>query len=256
MLTPTQPEPRPVLTIRRLREHANRRIRKLAANLVAALALSLGVGVFPFFAAADPGKAVDPPQNKAPVDYSLPPVPPSVKLVDFDQRLKEAKTWQQAYSKRTLNIDPPPIGTDKSIQYDYDVVYVRVPNGEKGVHFAEFSRPTYMSPGGDLVLLHPDGKEEVLVIGDATGSVADLYVSFDGEWVYYTHFKDLHKSGAWAIRGGGAYADIYKVHVKTRKIVQLTHQECSPNTGVLPLPKKPGLGIEVDPAALRRFKVG
>src|SRR5262249_14025846 len=44
----------------------------------------------------------------------------------------------------------------------------------------------------------------------------------------------LDKSHPWAAwGGGGAHADIYKVHVKTRKIVQLTHQERSPNTGVM-----------------------
>ena len=82
-------------------------------------------------------------------------------------------------------------------------------------------------PGGDLMLLHPDGKEEVLVEG-GKGSVTDPYVSFDGEWVYYSHFDDLTKRN----RSRPARpADIYKIHVKTKKVVRLTHQEFTPNTG-------------------------
>ena len=31
-----------------------------------------------------------------------------------------------------LRVDPPPIATDKSIKYDYDIVYVRAPRFTKG----------------------------------------------------------------------------------------------------------------------------
>src|SRR5262249_15629370 len=57
---------------------------------------------------------------------------------------------------------------------------------------------------------------------------ADPYVSFDAEWVYYAYFY-LGKLGTGS--------DIYKVHVKTKKIVQLTHQESTPNTGCLAFAK-------------------
>jgi hypothetical protein len=72
------------------------------------------------------------------------------------------------------------------------------------------------------MLLHPDGSEEVLVAG-GKGAIADPYVSFDGWSVYYTYFHDVSS------RAG---ADIYLVHVKSRKIVRLTKQEWTPNTGV------------------------
>src|SRR5262249_9633036 len=75
----------------------------------------------------------------------------------------------------------------------------------------------------DLMILHPDGKEEVLASG-GEGSVADPYVSFDANWVYYAHFY-LGKQGSGS--------DVYKVHVKTKKVVRLTHQESTPNTGCL-----------------------
>jgi hypothetical protein len=84
-----------------------------------------------------------------------------------------------------------------------------------------------MEAGADLMLLHPDRTEEVLVPA-GKGSVADPFVSFDGEWVYYAYFHDL-TTPQHASRFS---SDIYKIHVKTRKIVRLTHQEITPNTGV------------------------
>src|SRR5207253_2066808 len=90
------------------------------------------------------------------------------------------------------------------------------------------SSPVFMDAGGDLMLLHPDGKEEVLVTGGA-GSAADPMGSFDGEWVYYSFFHDLKKATIYQGSAGGA--DIYKIHVKTRKIVRLTQQQFTPNTG-------------------------
>jgi hypothetical protein len=77
------------------------------------------------------------------------------------------------------------------------------------------------------MLLHPDGSEEVLVRGGA-GSVTDPMVSFDGEWVYYSLLHDL--KGATISQGAAAGADIFKIHVKSRKNVRLTEQRFTPNT--------------------------
>ena len=57
-------------------------------------------------------------------------------------------------------------------------------------------------PGTDLMLLHPDGSEEVLVEG-GEGAVADPFVSFDGEWVYYAKFHDQSKQPPWGLPPGG-----------------------------------------------------
>jgi hypothetical protein len=123
---------------------------------------------------------------------------------------------------RELNITPPSIATDKTVKYDYDIVYVRAPRhgDEQRTKWAEFSDPTRMEPGADLMLLHPDGREEVLVEGK-DGSVMDPYVSFDGAWVYYAKFIDAKHTGT----------DIWKMHVPSRKTVRLTDQTFSPNTG-------------------------
>src|SRR5204862_7651565 len=83
-------------------------------------------------------------------------------------------------------------------------------------------------PGADLMLLRPDGSEEVLVKGGA-GSVTDPVVSFDGEWVYYSLFHDM--KGGSVSQGPAGGADIYKIHVKSKKIVRLTQQVFTPNTG-------------------------
>ncbi len=78
------------------------------------------------------------------------------------------------------------------------------------------------------MLLHPDGREEVLVKG-GKGAVTDPYVAFDGEWVYYAFFPDLE--GATPDQPAAGGSDIYKIHVPSRRIVRLTDQTFTPNTG-------------------------
>ncbi|MBI2807211.1 MAG: hypothetical protein HYX68_19690 [Planctomycetes bacterium] len=129
---------------------------------------------------------------------------------------------------KKLNVNPPHVSTDKTVKYDYDIVYVRTPrHGDvKRTKWAEFSDPTRMEPGADLLLLHPDGSEELLVSGK-DGSVMDPYVSFDAKWVYYAKFIDAKHSGS----------DIYKVHVQSKKTVRLTDQTFTPNLGAAPWSK-------------------
>jgi hypothetical protein len=133
-------------------------------------------------------------------------------------------------AQEPINVQPKPVSSDPTVKLDYDIVYVRMPRkGDSvGTNWTEISNPVFMDPGADLMLLHPDGSEEVLVKG-GVGSVTDPVVSFDGEWVYYSLFHDL--KGASISQGAPAGADIYKIHVKSRKIVRLTKQEFTPNTG-------------------------
>jgi len=137
--------------------------------------------------------------------------------------------------QRPLNIKPSPITEDKSIQYDYDIVYVRAPRVVKDKDgkerpapvWPEIGHPYNLNAPTDLMLLHPDGSEEVLVEG-GKGAVADPYVSFDAQWVYYAYFHDASANGPY----GSGGADIYKVNVKMRKVVRLTEPVFTPNTGV------------------------
>ncbi len=127
-----------------------------------------------------------------------------------------------------INIEPLPITTDKDVAYDYPIVYVRSPRwvedrGQKRpAHWAEFAHIFNVNPGSDLMLLQPDGTEEVLVEG-GEGAVQDPYVSFDGESVYYTLF---HEATNGPNKAG---ADIYKIHVPSRKVVRLTEQTFTPS---------------------------
>jgi Hydrazine synthase alpha subunit middle domain len=131
-----------------------------------------------------------------------------------------------------LDINPRPIRTDKSVKYDFDIIYVRAPRRDPTgkSHWTEVGHPRTMEPGADLVLLHPDGSEEVLVPVKPHESITDPSVSFDGKTVYYAKFHDaLNHKGA----------DIYKIHVPTRKITRLTQQVFTPNTGAADWAKTP-----------------
>ena len=131
-----------------------------------------------------------------------------------------------------LNIVPRPIATDDTVKLDYDIVYVRAPRpvGKAASRWAEVGDPRTMDPGADLMLLHPDGNEEVLVPVQPQESIADPFVSFDGQWVFFAKMHDaLNHKGA----------DIYKVHVATRKVIQLTEQTFTPNTGAADWSKTP-----------------
>ena len=135
-----------------------------------------------------------------------------------------------------IDVEPARLSSDPEVRVDYDIAYVRAPRkgDRRNSVWAEIAHPGYMDAGADLMLLHPDGSEEVLVEG-GKGSVLDPFVSFDGEWIYYSKIHDLTGAGSFAPPKSGA--DIFRIHVKTRKIVRLTRQEFTPNTGAAPWAK-------------------
>jgi len=49
--------------------------------------------------------------------------------------------------------------------------------------------PARIEAGADLMLLHTEGSEVVLVACRVC-SVTDPFVSFDAQWIYYTLFSD------------------------------------------------------------------
>ena len=65
------------------------------------------------------------------------------------------------------------------------------------------------------MLLSPDGREQVLVPVEPHEAITDPQVSFDGAWVYYAklHHANAHKG-----------SDLYKIHLSSRRIVQLTQE--------------------------------
>ena len=69
-----------------------------------------------------------------------------------------------------LDVSVPHVSTDPSIRIDYDIVYVRAGRSGDKIHkryYTDFSQPVTMEPGADLMLLRPDGTEEVLVEAEA-----------------------------------------------------------------------------------------
>jgi hypothetical protein len=114
----------------------------------------------------------------------------------------------------------------------YDIVYVRVPRDgdDKQVKWADVYGPMHVEAGSDLVLLHPDGTEEVLVAA-GKGAIADPCVSFDAQWVYYSYLPDVDALTP-ILNTPKAGADIYKISLRTRRVVRLTNQEYTPNTSV------------------------
>lgn len=118
---------------------------------------------------------------------------------------------------------------------NYDIVYVRQPRfgNNSNTTWPEVAHPASMDSGADLVLLHPDGSEEVLVLG-GDGAVTDPFVSFDAQWVYYSYFYDQENINP---QRGLSYhgADIYRIHLQTRQIQQLTFAE-NPSNLAAPLP--------------------
>lgn len=132
---------------------------------------------------------------------------------------------------KALNVTIPAIADDADVKIDYDIVYVRAQRAGDKVHkrfYTDFSQPVTMEAGADLMLLHPSGDEELLVSG-GQGSITDPVVSFDGKWVYFVHLYDLQKPNQWDPSPRGA--DIFKIHLATRRIVRLTNQQFAPNTG-------------------------
>lgn len=119
-------------------------------------------------------------------------------------------------------------------QVDYDIVYVRQPRlgDQTFTWWPEVFHPARLDPGADLMLLHPDGSEEVLVAG-GNGGVTDPVVSFDGQSVYFGRFPDLRTENLNYQRDflPEQGADIWRIDIATRQLTQLTHGEFTPNTG-------------------------
>jgi hypothetical protein len=148
---------------------------------------------------------------------------------------------------------PDAFAAPADVGIDYDIVYVRYPrNGDAfNLEMPMGELPDLIERGADLVLLHPDGSEVVLVgcrdtsgwasyvaeSGDVTGagvpaaswpacSVQDPVVSYDGNWVYYAKYVNVNaasndlKTDAYIfkmrLRGAGAFQEIQLTNGGTR----------------------------------------
>lgn len=127
---------------------------------------------------------------------------------------------------------PKSISSNPGFHYDFDIVYVRAPRpgDDRQILWTDVLAPYQAEPESDLVLLHPDGTEDVLVKA-GKGAVSDPVVSFDGQWIYYALYQYASPTASGLLQSKGA--DIYKINVKTKETVALTKQEFTPNTGVI-----------------------
>ena len=122
---------------------------------------------------------------------------------------------------------------------NYDIVYVRaLRSGDNQINFLpEALTPLLPEPGADLMLLHPDGSEEVIFAAGVNGAVMDPYISYDGRSVVFAFFPNIKNSNSqrradYNLRElSREGADIYRIDLPTRKATRLTFQEFSPNTG-------------------------
>ncbi len=129
-------------------------------------------------------------------------------------------------------IIPPEECPESKTGVCFDIVYVRqIRRGNsQNTIWPEVFHPGTLDPGADLVLLRTDGTEEILVDCDVCG-VTDPFISFDGQWVFYSLFHDLTQLNTQRGNMPRLGADIFRMNIVTRQIEQLTHGEFTPNTG-------------------------
>ena len=158
------------------------------------------------------------------------------------------RTWDSAHDL------PLPIASDKSVNYDFPIVYLRVPRPHpkaySGInHLNQAGLHQTNVPGAELRLLHPDGRDESLVSVEPQESITDPTVSFDAQWVYFAKFHQMATGPTASMTNlqSRKGADIYKVHVSSRKVVQLTTQDRTPNTGAVPA------GVESHPRGVHNL---
>jgi RNA polymerase sigma factor (sigma-70 family) len=179
--------------------------------------------------------------------------------IKADLSVAAAEPQKDGNKKGAPDLTPKTFAEDPTIKLDYPIVYVRVPRPPEGDDRIWMNtHPAIAAPrGSELMLWRPDGKEEVLVPVQEHEAICDPYVSFDGEWVYYVKFHDVSKRALVQDYGPhtSAGSDIYKVHVPTRKIVQLTHGELTANTGTLKMPKSRAAVCNLGPCPVPGGKV-
>lgn len=138
-----------------------------------------------------------------------------------------------AFPTSKIELAVPAVADDPSIRIDYAIVCLRVPRrgDDEQVSWPDAFAPTCVEPGTDLVVRQPDGTLETLVAAGPGQAVADPSVSLDGTTVFYALFDGIERR-----ESGLAYArsaDLYKVHVASKQVVRLTHQEATPNQGIV-----------------------
>jgi hypothetical protein len=141
-----------------------------------------------------------------------------------------------AYDYRVFASNASGDSPSSNVALVYSIVYVRYTRkgDTTSVTIPEGENPYMIEPGADLVLLYPDGSEDVLVDcrtftepagnGQVGNSVQDPSISFDGKTVYYSKYVGLHQGVSWHL--DTAHCFIFKMRLDVpadqRQEIQLT----------------------------------
>ena len=144
-----------------------------------------------------------------------PPLDPNL----GDTKPAPARAWD---SSRDL---PPQIANDKSVAYDYPIVYVRVPRPYPKEyyninHLTQAGLHQTNAPGAELRILYPDGRDESLVSVAERESIADPMVSFDGQTVFFAKYHHMNTGATASMTQvakpqGGRYLQDPRPHAQT-----------------------------------------
>ncbi len=127
---------------------------------------------------------------------------------------------------------------------DYDIVYVRYSRSGDvtSVELPDAENSYSIEVGADLMLLHPNGSEEILVDcriegqediagGQANCSIQDPVISLDGHWVYYSKYMNMglvaldKLTSAW--HSSSTHSLLFKIQLNIpsneRQEIQLTN---------------------------------
>ncbi|MDB4786209.1 c-type cytochrome [bacterium] len=107
---------------------------------------------------------------------------------------------------------------------DFSVIAMRLPR-DINVHpiLPRADDPFRIDPGTDLVIIDPNGNEEVLVDADFDEVAMDPQVSFDGKTLFYTLAKKVNPEDNQNYLD--IQSNIYMMNLESREITQVTHQD-------------------------------
>src|SRR5262245_40633086 len=90
-------------------------------------------------------------------------------------------------------VSEPAVTAQQLPPINYDIVYVRMPRRGDNTNLVwpDALTPLLLERGQDLMLLHPNGAEEVLFSAGVNGAVMDPLVSFDAKSVVFSFFPNV-----------------------------------------------------------------
>ena len=119
----------------------------------------------------------------------------------------------------------PPRHTPAQVGIDYDIVAVKMPtpaNPRARDWQDALGASLYIGQGAELVIIHPDGSEDLLFSGGPQTSCIDPSVSYDGKTVYFSMFRNPRIVNQQRLSLSREPAHIWKIDLATRKATQLT----------------------------------